>query len=422
MHAIDKIFRPSDTLDKACRKEPISVSKLDKQDAAWQGLKCCLGWDYAAHSKNLLVASHRHEKATASLTDALSQKRASLQSWQSLIGQLRSLVPGIPGSEGQFSLLQEALVTRNEGRIKIDATVREQLRTFQDLLADDRPAHIKELIPGDPARIGACDAAKTGMGGVWFTHEGKALLWGQPFADDIQKRLVSYKSYKNPRGDITNSDLELAGTVIHQHVLGQHASVTGETAYTLCNNMPAVSWQAKAGSTTTGKSAAYLLRLGAFVQKEQRCNHKINHISGEDNRMADDASQLWTLSDSQLLNYFNSTYPQTHSWQLCPPTEQVSSAVISSLSRKVSQRESAHLAWRQPNCSGRSGASSAPLLIPTPDSVSSGIPFQSSSFLPGASATVASHPLGTRSALEQRRMPYARWARRSPHWGPRTRA
>jgi hypothetical protein len=123
MHAIDKIFRPSDTLDKACQKEPISVSKLDKQDAAWQGLKRCLGWDYAAHSKNLLVASHRHEKATASLTEALSQKRASLQSWQSLIGQLRSLVPGIPGSEGQFSLLQEALVTRTEGRIKIDATV-----------------------------------------------------------------------------------------------------------------------------------------------------------------------------------------------------------------------------------------------------------------------------------------------------------
>jgi hypothetical protein len=123
--------------------------------------------------------------------------------------------------------------------------------------------------------------------------------------------------------------------------------------------------------------------------------------------MADDASQLWTLSDSQLLDYFNSTYPQTHSWQLCPPTEQVSSAVISLLSRKVSQRESAHLAWRQPNRSGRSGASSAPLLTPTPASVSSGIPFQSSSFLPGASATVASHPLGTRSALEQRRMPYS---------------
>jgi hypothetical protein len=103
------------------------------------------------------------------------------------------------------------------------------------------------------------------MGGVWFTHEGKALLWRQPFDDDIQNRLVSYK---NPRGDITNSDLELAGTVIHQHILGQHASVTGETAHTLCDNTPAVSWQDK-GSTTTGKSAAYLLRLGAFIQKEQ---------------------------------------------------------------------------------------------------------------------------------------------------------
>jgi hypothetical protein len=126
------------------------------------------------------------------------------------------------------------------------------------MLDKDRPAHIEELIPGDPIHLGACDAAKTGMGGVWFTGDNRALLWQQPFSKEIQKRLVSFK---NPLGDLTNSDLELAGTIMHQHVLGQHAVAAGETAHTLCDNTPAVAWQDK-GSTTTGKSAAYLLRLG----------------------------------------------------------------------------------------------------------------------------------------------------------------
>jgi hypothetical protein len=34
MHNIDKIFRPSDDQDDQWHKEPISMSKLDKQDAA----------------------------------------------------------------------------------------------------------------------------------------------------------------------------------------------------------------------------------------------------------------------------------------------------------------------------------------------------------------------------------------------------
>jgi hypothetical protein len=107
---------------------------LDKQDAAWQDMKGCLGWDYGAKSKLLLVAPHRREKAQATIEEALEQKRVGLTKWQSLIGQLRSLTNGLPGSEGQFSLLQSALTQQDKGRVRIDDTVRQQLHTFEDLL------------------------------------------------------------------------------------------------------------------------------------------------------------------------------------------------------------------------------------------------------------------------------------------------
>jgi hypothetical protein len=59
---------------------------------------------------------------------------------------------------------------------------------------DNHPAHIEELIPGDPVHLGACNAAKTGMGRVWITGDNQALLWQQPFADNIQKQLVSFNN------------------------------------------------------------------------------------------------------------------------------------------------------------------------------------------------------------------------------------
>jgi hypothetical protein len=115
MHLVDRMFRPSDAQDSPYRKEPISRSKLAKQDATWQDVKQCLGWDYAGGSWQLMIANHLREKTQASLDEALSQQRVSLKKWQSLLGQLRSLVLGMPSAEGQFSLLQTALTRQKEG-------------------------------------------------------------------------------------------------------------------------------------------------------------------------------------------------------------------------------------------------------------------------------------------------------------------
>ncbi len=417
MHNIDKVFRPLDLGDSKYRKEPISASKLDKGDAAWQDVKRCLGWDYAAKSKNLLVAPHRKEKVTDALVDAIGRKRLGLKAWQVLLGQLHSLVIGIPGSEGQFSLLQAALTATSDNHIRVSAAVRQQLETFLDLLDDEhRPAHMEELVAGDPVHIGACDAAKMGMGGVWFTDDGRALLWREPFSAAIQQALISYD---NPTGTLTNSDLELAGTIMHQAVLADHAVVLGETAHTLCDNTPAVAWR-DSGSSTTTAAHAYLLRLAALQRKKQRCNHRISHISGEDNRMADDASRLWNLSDAELLTHFNSTYPQKQSWELCPTSRQLSSVLTSMLSQSRSRTECALRVLSKDKTPGRSGLSSVLPSTPIQDSATLLIPSPSCSSLQDVSVTDDLHPKGSRSVLDMLKMPYGRWARHFPQWGPLT--
>jgi hypothetical protein len=98
--------------------------------------------------------------------------------------------------------------------------------------------------------------------------------------------------------------------VLHQDVLvAQHANVEGEMVHTFCNHMPAAYWRQK-GSVTNTNATTSLLHHAAFLRQCQRCYHQHQHISGDDNRMTDDASQKWNLSDQNFLTYFNSTYPQ----------------------------------------------------------------------------------------------------------------
>jgi hypothetical protein len=44
---------------------------LDKQDAVWQDMKGCLGWDYGAKFKWPVLVPHCFEKAKATLKEAL---------------------------------------------------------------------------------------------------------------------------------------------------------------------------------------------------------------------------------------------------------------------------------------------------------------------------------------------------------------
>ena len=156
-----------------------------------------------------------------------------------------------------------------------------------------RPTQIPELVPSNPALLGACDATGTDMGDVAFvptndnTDDVVPILWRKPFSDLVQKKLVPFS---NPKETINNSDLELCGNIAHHDVIAQFADISKKTLATLSENIANVYWLQKGSTTTTGP-AAYLLRLQACHQRF-RCYCSLHdYIPGPANDMADICSR-----------------------------------------------------------------------------------------------------------------------------------
>ena len=198
----------------------------------------------------------------------------------------------IPGAEGFFSHLQAALVSNKRNRVRVNAQTRDEL-TDWEWLADNvmsRPTSIAEVVqkPGTVAQ--ATDAAAPGMGGVVFDLFRVAdapIVWREPFTPDVQACLVSWG---NPGGDITNSDLELAGVIGGHDVAAHEVNVRHRNISTLCDNTPAVAWTLR-GSVSQHAAVAYLLRLFALHRRQFCYTSTIAHVAGDLNSMADDASR-----------------------------------------------------------------------------------------------------------------------------------
>ena len=430
-HAIDAVFRPNDDKD-VNRRQPISVKKLLKGDDSWSSQKVILGWLIDAIANSLALPAHRQAKLLSLLNNLLLRKRSTVSDWHQLLGELRSMSLAVPGSRGCFSFLQHALKPGAK-RIKITPTVRDQLKDFLWLANDvsSRPTHLSEIVPTPPTYYGAMDAARAGMGGIWFPPGPPAplalqphtqdqlqapILWRAPFPQHIQNKLVSFQ---HPLGSITNSDLELAGTIAHDDILASEVPVHHLTTCSMSDNTPAVAWRTK-GSTTTIGPAAYLLQLSAIHQRHHRYKPELHHIPGTANVMADDCSRLWTLTDSQLVSYFNSTYPQTASWQLRHLRPEMLSALTSSLLRKRSTPESYLHETAKPKRPGSYGRRFAPPSLST--RTFRRWPTLSLYSRPSPSVGVmdAALPVATPTELARWRMPYGLSARRWPEWGPKT--
>jgi hypothetical protein len=132
-----------------------------------------------------------------------------------------------------------------------------------------RPTHLAEIVPQEPSFLGATDAAKAGMGGIFYDHQGTPYVWRQPFPEDIQQDLVSFN---NPKGTITNSDLEQAGQLAQVSLIAEHADVSYCTIGTGGDNTPSISCMNK-GAVTSDGVAAQLSNYSCQHQQEHRyCN------------------------------------------------------------------------------------------------------------------------------------------------------
>ena len=153
----------------------------------------------------------------------------------------------ICGCTRLFSILQVAFPheDKSQNRLWFSPTLHGFLDDFRWLATDliSRPTCIAKLIPDrEPATNSACDAAALGMGGVHFVPTDTTeipLLWQQQFPDWIRRDL---SFFANLSGPITNSDLELAGSIAQNDILAQAVDVWEKTTHNSYNNIAAVYW------------------------------------------------------------------------------------------------------------------------------------------------------------------------------------
>ena len=429
-HCIDKVFRPNDALDPSSRKEPISVKKLLKGDDHWSTQKTVLGWDIDTRAMTIALPPHRQDRLLHLLRAVLRRKRTSVAEWHKLLGELRSMSLAIPGSEGCFSFLQNALKPAAK-RIKITSAVRDQLQDFLWLATSvvSRPTHLAEVVPTPETYQGTVDASGAGMGGVWFpplrpsplairppktSLLQRPCLWRERFPPEVVNELVSFS---NPHGSITNSDLELTGTIAHDDVLAQAVPVQHVSTRTFTDNTPAQSWRMKGSTTTTGP-AAYLLQLSALHRRHHRYKNYTDYLPGPLNVLADKCSRLWDLTDSQLLTHFNTHYPQETSWQLLHLRPEMRSALISALLRRRSAPELYLHATKRPKLRGLGGVRFAPSSMSTPTFQRWPTLSHCSRFSVSAGEMAVSLPVVNPTGLAQWKTRYGLSVRSFPHWGP----
>jgi hypothetical protein len=339
LHAIHSVFPPPRPTDPPGTKDPISEKKLAKGDARWDTTKEILGYELDGIKRTVQLPKTKSEALLKELRKVLKKQRIPLKRFRSLAGRLQHAARILPAAKAFFTPLNEALRgTPSFIGLSRHGEVRKALLDAGALIQElsRRPTHVSELVEHDPHYIGFCDASAFGAGGVWFSGS-KSLrpsVWRVEFPSDITAQVISDT---NPTGVLTNSDLELAGVLLHYAVLEQLVpDLTHVQVAIGCDNTPAVAWTKRMAARASSPVAYRLLRGLAM---RQRATHAappaIYHVAGDQNTLADVASRALPIVShpSAFLPHFNTRFPlpQSPSWQHVHPSSDLCSNVISTL-------------------------------------------------------------------------------------------
>jgi hypothetical protein len=347
--SIHEVFPPPKHTGQSAADDPISLKKLQQGDGVWDTRKEILGWVFDGISRCLELPPDRADKLCSELHRMGRRATAPRKDLEKLRGKLRHAAIAIPGGRGLLSPLDHALRDESKKWIPISGniTLRDALRDFRALinLVGRIPTKFKQLIATIPGYIGYCDAAKHGAGGVWFPGDCRSdlqpVVWRITWPQDIRDALVSFD---NPRGTITNSDLEMAGLLLHYLILECLADLKHVHVAAWCDNTPTVSWANKLNSSKSRVAARLVRALALRIQANSASPLITVSIAGIHNTMADIASRTFgpatatshtatTTSDDAFLRHFASSFPlpQNASWTMFRLPTKLKSLVISEL-------------------------------------------------------------------------------------------
>ena len=413
-HQVDRVLAPPDVSEHK-RNEAISLKKLRKGDGCWTTRKVILGWIIDTLRQTLEIPGHRKVELTQLLSSLCKARRISRKRYEKALGKLRFVAEAIPGAKGLFGTLQMALQQATEGRIKMTPHLKDHLYSFARIAADlrDRPTHLAELIPQEPSFLGTTDAAKPGMGGVYFDSNETPYLWRFPMPELVKERWIAAD---NPEGTITNSDLEHAAALAQVSLISHRHDTQCATITTGMDNTPAISRVAK-GAVADEGPASHLCIYACEHQRQHRYYHSAQFLSGLRNRMADDASRLQHLTDASFLAHFEQHYPQAQPWVLLHLPHEIASKLTSALLA---------LSPPRPTLPKRLAPRPMPLITGPPSASSKGSPLPSvisktqraalASFSSTDSDTDAKAAPVTLSALIRWQRHSRPWPRGSPTW------
>jgi hypothetical protein len=214
----------------------------------------------------------------------------------------------------------------------------------------------------------------------------------------------------NPHGSITNSDLELAGSLLHLDALSQCFDIREWTVLSKWDNLSTNFWECQ-GSTCTNSPPTYLLCLFEMHHRFHRYVPWIDYISGPSNLIADSLSCNFDLPWPDQLANIMPFLPQHNGPQVWTPSRQVVSAVTSALPRKQSKQESLQVMPPAPLLLEPSGVTSPVAWVSTPFSKPSRTKYHSFKSLPSKFVAENYLPVAVQSGLDGLKITYGMLSR-----------
>jgi hypothetical protein len=218
MTGIHDIF-PANDLDDG--DDPISEKKLKNLEGQYSTEKTLLGFDFDGICKTMWLESAKREKLLTILrgwtrTGRRGTAGIPFKEYESTVAKIRHAFTCNPMGLGLLSSCNRILKLKPShvylSRNKRLLTSLEGCRTLLRESTKD-PTRCSQLIQGWPDFIGFVDASRHGAGGVIIGELSPCTptvfrwQWPPDVASDI-------KTFENPEGRISNSDLEMAGLVL----------------------------------------------------------------------------------------------------------------------------------------------------------------------------------------------------------------
>ena len=301
---------PEATVDE---EDPISLKKAKQGDAQWSSRKDALGFDFDGRpgKHTLVLAKKNRDELLKELKRwlRLTKKKKGIpgKEFRSGTAKMRNAFIAIPAGKGLFTPLNRLLAKEppfvhlyKPKNLKLFYAIKDGRTLLRE--ATRHPTRCRELVGGWPDYIGVKDASLHGVGGIIVGEnmECTPTVFRVPWPEKTKQDLVSTK---NPKGRITNSDLEMAGLLLLFLVMEAICPKLLETYSALFNdNSPTVGW-AKRMAAKGSLVAGQLLRALALRLKARRTSPLTpQHISGTKNRMTDIPSRSFGSEKKALQN------------------------------------------------------------------------------------------------------------------------